>query len=35
MNNNEPKIQLSEIVNLAMDSMGVSVSIIDAKGILI
>ena len=35
MNDNEPKIQLSEIVNLAMDCMGVSVSIIDTKGTLL
>ena len=35
MNDNEPKIQLSEIVNLAMDSMRVSVSIIDTKGTLL
>lgn len=35
MNGNEPKIQLPEIVNLAMDCMGVSVSIIDTKGTLL
>ena len=35
MNNNEQKNQLTELVNLAMDCMGVAVTIIDTKGTLL
>ena len=35
MNNNERKNQLMELVNLAMDCMGVAVTIIDTKGTLL
>ena len=35
MNDNERKNQLGELVNLAMDCMGVAVTIIDTKGTLL
>ena len=35
MNDNERDKQLRELVNLAMDCMGVAVTIIDAKGTLL
>ena len=35
MNDNERKNQLGELVNLAMDRMGVAVTIIDTKGTLL
>ena len=35
MNDNERKNRLGELVNLAMDSMGVAVTIIDTKGTLL
>ena len=35
MNDNEPKNQLGELVNLAMDCMAVAVTIIDTKGTLL
>ena len=35
MNDNERKNQLGEIVNLAMDCMGLAVTIIDTKGTLL
>ena len=35
MNNHERKSQLGELVNLAMDCMGVAVTIIDTKGTLL
>jgi len=35
MNENKQKNQLKEIVNLAMDCMGVAVTIIDTKGTLL
>ena len=35
MNDNEQKMQLMELVNLAVDCMGVAVTIIDTKGKLL
>ena len=35
MKDDERKIQLGELVNLAMDCMGAAVTIIDTKGILL
>ena len=35
MNDNEPKNELEELINLAMNCMGVAVTIIDTKGILL
>ena len=35
MKDDEGKIQLGELVNLAMDCMGVAVTIIDTKGLLL
>ena len=35
MNDNEQKEQLGELIKLAMDCMGIAVTIIDTKGILL